>query len=860
MGNRFVAAAADERIVSPGVNQARPGKWLVDAEQALSPGKRVIIAVLSASIFLAGIGSVLAWRSYTERVGREQDHLSDAADDAAMSLSQFFSGRTAMLHAVASIPGVGQGDLDRIRQLLGAVGIDTVGFTGGVGWADSEGMLQVSSAADPPDLPIDLSDRAFIRHVLETGSSSVGDVVMARATDDYVAQIAVPTFSDGRTTGVLLGSVVLDGFGQRLPALTPDRYQIRVVDRPGRVILSDGKTAALYRPTNPSLLDGPTITRGVGLMGNSGRVIGLASVPETGWTVVVEQDQQTLMAGARARLVGEVAALLLLGLVTVGAARVAARRTDLSHSQVLVVARNLEALESLSEKLSAAPSTGDVAEAVLNVFGHVFDAESVAVGLAQTDGSLDIHAMANPLDAEVAGDTVSPEAAAILAEAFSSAEALVLSVDELRQGHPGFDPSSQVTGLLAGRFVGRNARGAVFLTVRGPFPPKVSDVELFAAMVPLLGDAFGRAAAAESQRLASKVFQQALLPRDTIGSEVNLQRAVRYIAAVGDAEVGGDWYDLWMLDSDHVGAVVGDVVGRGVVAAAAMGQLRSTLRATAALAGSPGQALTQLDEMSSQIPGSPSATVLVTTFDLRGSTFSLASAGHLPPLLATATSVRAMYEVKGAPIGFLRQRMTRVTMTVELAEEDTLVLYTDGLVERRGESIDEGIERLRRALADNHRLGVEALADVLLECCLESENDDDVALMILRPVRENPVNYTAVAPIDDFDEILEGVAAWMRDNQYPRDARKVVLGRVEDALEVVLRSTADDPVGDLVVEVMPGDAGDLRLALEYRRGAFGAGVEDQVNRLILRRWGYGEMGLGGPRLRFSVAGMSSTEN
>src|SRR5690606_32002385 len=141
-------------------------------------------------------------------------------------------------------------------------------------------------------------------------------------------------------------------------------------------------------------------------------------------------------------------------------------------------------------------------------------------------------------------------------------------------------------------------------------------IRIFETMVATLGEALERAAAVEAERGASRAFQRALLPRDTIGADVPLQRAVRYLSAT-EVEVGGDWYDLWLLDDDRVGVVVGDVVGRGVEAAAAMGQLRSGLRAIAASAGTPQDALDRLDAFAHQIAGRPSATAIFGILDLR---------------------------------------------------------------------------------------------------------------------------------------------------------------------------------------------------------------------------------------------------
>jgi hypothetical protein len=837
------------------VTQTRPGNWLADVERALAPGARVVIAAALASLMLVAIGGALAWRSYIDRADREQELVADAALDAARSVSQFFADRFAVLQAMAEMPGVAESDMDSIVAIVGAAGREALGFSGGVGWVDPNGLLQASSVAEPGELPVDLSDRVFVIRALDSGLPSIGDVLMARLTAEMVAIIAVPTHSNEQVNGVLLGYVALDRFDAAIPSLVPPGLVTRVVDRGGSVILTNGLAAGPYVPENGALLHGPSSTRGAGLMGQPDRMIGMAVVPDTGWTVVVEQDRLLLLAGSRGRFLGEVGVLILLSLITVGVAGIAAVRMDSSHRQMLVGARNLSALEALSEKLSAAPSARDVADAVLEVFGSVFDAEAVVVGLADSDERLKAYTIADDLGSphpDLPDEVVSMDDHSILVDAFESLDELFLSRSELETRYPDLVLPPAATGVMTGRFVGRNARGSVCLFVHGEFPPASSEAELFVTMVPLLGDAFGRAAAAESQRLAARAFQQALLPRDTIGLEVELQRAVRYIAAVGDVGVGGDWYDLWMVDDERVGAVVGDVVGRGVEAAAAMGQLRSALRATTAASKTPGDALAQLDSLVGQISGSPSATVLLSTFDTERRIFHLASAGHLPPLLATKGHVRAMYEVRGTPVGFLNQPMTRVTMAAELEPEDTLVFYTDGLVERRGESIDQGIERLQRSLSEHRHLGVEALADQLLKSCLEPENQDDVALLVLRLVGSDPTSFTRSSSIEGFADVLDEIRAWGA-GRVDEGAIAHLVNRLGEAHEVVLRCTAHDPIGDLVVEVSEAEPGPLRATLEFRRVAVESGTA-RVNRMILRGWRYGELIPGGARLELGVGG------
>ncbi len=833
------------------MTQARSGKWLADAESAVAPGVRVVIAAVSASVLIAALGGVLAWRSYSDRVDRENERVLGVALEASSAGWQYLAGKLAVLEALAGAPGVAEGDVEQIRLLVDAAGSEHGGFSGGVGWANWAGLLQASSSLSPADLPLDLSDRPYFRNVMLTGRPAVGEVVTGRLHEEMVVVLAQPIFAGDDIRGVMLGLIVVGGIHREVPALSPAGWEVRVVDTMGRVFLTDGQ-AGFESPDNPEVLAGPRLTVGPGLQGSPNRVVGMATMEGTGWTVVAERDRAAILSPARGRFVGELGALLLLGSGIVVVAATAAVRINASHRQMLEAVTKLEALEALGEMLSTAPTPEDISGSVLGMFREVFDADSLTVGLVDHGGRMRLHTIADlESDSWSSDGGVVGGESSILTEAYETGEMMVLSAAELESR--GLAPGAGVTGAMAGLFIGRSARGALVLFVRGPFPPKEADVQLFTGMVPLLGEAFGRAVAAQSERLASTTLQAALLPRDTIDRGTRLQRAVRYIPAVGDTDVGGDWCDLWMIDSGQVGAVVGDVVGHGVVAAAAMGQLRSALRATAASVDSPADALAQLDELTGQISGSPSATVIFASYDVETRVLRLASAGHLPPVLATRDRVRVMLEARGTPIGFLSEPTRRATVVSELGPEDTLVLYSDGLVERRGESIDEGIGRVQEVVTANRGLGVEALADAILQACLEPDSRDDVALIILRPVEANPATFTRVAPADEFASVIVEVGEWISANGGGQTVVDGVLTRLESALQVVDSSIADNPGGDLVVEVASLGHDTVRVTLEYRRGRVGPETEP-IYLAVLRGWGFGEMALGGPRLEFSVGG------
>jgi serine phosphatase RsbU (regulator of sigma subunit) len=208
--------------------------------------------------------------------------------------------------------------------------------------------------------------------------------------------------------------------------------------------------------------------------------------------------------------------------------------------------------------------------------------------------------------------------------------------------------------------------------------------------------------------------------------------AVRYEPAAGTLEVGGDWYDVVDLPGGRYGVVVGDVVGSGLPAAAVMGQLRSAGRALLLESASPSHVLTALDRFASLVPGASCSTVFCGVIDPAAGTLRYSSAGHVPAVLVDADGECRLLESAGSlPLAVVVD-LARPEADVALAAGSTLLLYTDGLVERRGSDLDEGMARAVTALTDGRHLDPAQLADLLTDQLLDDAPDDDVALLIYR--------------------------------------------------------------------------------------------------------------------------------
>jgi two-component system, chemotaxis family, sensor kinase Cph1 len=243
---------------------------------------------------------------------------------------------------------------------------------------------------------------------------------------------------------------------------------------------------------------------------------------------------------------------------------------------------------------------------------------------------------------------------------------------------------------------------------------------------------------ARSRRIvrAAETLQRSLLtdpPRQR-----SLELAVRYVPAARESAVGGDWYDVFEQPDGSTVLVIGDVAGHDTEAAACMAQLRGILRGLAFDdAAGPAAVLARLDAAIAGLHLGALATVLLARLDRTpegGARLRWANAGHLPPLVAGADGAQRLLTTPraGMMLG-VDPTAVRAEQEAVLAPGDTLLLYTDGLVERRDQVFDDGIELLRSALADLRGLPVEQLCDSLLARLLTGRAEDDVALVAVRP-------------------------------------------------------------------------------------------------------------------------------
>ena len=237
----------------------------------------------------------------------------------------------------------------------------------------------------------------------------------------------------------------------------------------------------------------------------------------------------------------------------------------------------------------------------------------------------------------------------------------------------------------------------------------------------------------EEHEIAQRLQRSLLageLPRST-----DLELDVLYRSGVAGLEVGGDWFDaFWLDEPTMVALAVGDVVGRGIEAAATMGQLRSAVRALATAQASPASVLGALDDYARRHEVGRMATLVYAQVDLVTGRVHYACAGHPPPLVVPADAPAAFcWDGRSLPLdAHVTNRSERSTGFATLPEGASLVLYTDGLVETRERTIHEGMESLR-ALAERERAApISEFTTAVTEVMYTPEHSDDLCVLVAR--------------------------------------------------------------------------------------------------------------------------------
>ncbi|MBH1937053.1 serine/threonine-protein phosphatase [Streptomyces sp. AV19] len=360
---------------------------------------------------------------------------------------------------------------------------------------------------------------------------------------------------------------------------------------------------------------------------------------------------------------------------------------------------------------------------------------------------------------------------------------------------------------------------------------------LFIALGSSLAQSIARAMLFDQEHDLAEGLQQSMLPRripDVPGAQI----AVRYRSARLGRDIGGDWYDVIPLPGGRVGAVIGDVQGHDTHAAAVMGQLRIVLRAYATEGHAPATVMARASAFLHELDTDRFATCSYAEADLSTGVVQLVRAGHIDPLLRhTDGTSRRLPVAGGLPLGLSAEfgRLDYPVTSVELDAGETLLLFTDGLVEQPGSDLDEGVGQLSEVIVTGPE-DLHELADRLCDMVTERVGEDDMAVLLLRrqgvPTRPGGRLQQHIAPADP--EALSAARHMIRTAVRAWGARErsdeIELAADELATNALLHT---DGAAVVTIRMLAGPERRLRVEVEDRSSA------------LPRRREPGEMGVSG---------------
>jgi serine phosphatase RsbU (regulator of sigma subunit)/anti-sigma regulatory factor (Ser/Thr protein kinase) len=262
------------------------------------------------------------------------------------------------------------------------------------------------------------------------------------------------------------------------------------------------------------------------------------------------------------------------------------------------------------------------------------------------------------------------------------------------------------------------------------------------------------AARIAEQRAVTAIMQRSLLP-DALPQIPGMRFSAKYLPAGSGVKIGGDWYDVFQLSSGSLAFVIGDVVGRGVLAASVMAEIRTALRAYMVQGHKLTDVVSMLNELLISMGRHRGATLSILEYDPQAEELEAVTAGHLPPLMIDPEGhARLLEQGPGLPVG-VQLGHSYEAVRYRFPTGSRLMLYTDGLIERRDESIDAGFQRLTAAAQAAARLADAPLADGVYRALLdETPLEDDVALLAIETV---PLDGPLEMVLPTRSEVLGGL-------------------------------------------------------------------------------------------------------
>jgi PAS domain S-box-containing protein len=432
-----------------------------------------------------------------------------------------------------------------------------------------------------------------------------------------------------------------------------------------------------------------------------------------------------------------------------------------ARAEAEAVAMTIGKLQQVTEAALEHLELRDLLDVLVERLSEVFAADIVRI-LLQDHEDDQVYAVG----AAAGLDDVEPGTPVEIGDALSQVvlASRPVTLQELPEGG-GLDSMMAAAGvgsLMASPLVvkGRLA-GVVEVAMRSPRRFTLEEESLLILMADRAGLAIEHARAYEREVSNVELLQRSLLP-DQLPEVDGIQIAARYMP--GGADVGGDWYDAILLDGGRVGVAMGDVVGHGIGAASLMGQLRHATRAYALEGHSPAGVLDRLDRLVRSLDGGQMATLLYLVVEPDTGSIHFASAGHVPPLaIGPDGEAKYLASAPNPPLGVFDSD-GHVELSAKLAAGSTVVLYTDGLVEERGVSIDQGLDALRLA-ASQDICHPDELCDRLVDAMLAIHPaNDDIAVLALRalPTAPPPLHIDLPSDPNQLGMMRRELGSWLR--------------------------------------------------------------------------------------------------
>jgi serine phosphatase RsbU (regulator of sigma subunit)/anti-sigma regulatory factor (Ser/Thr protein kinase) len=797
----------------------RPSRGTAALEDALGLGRslraRLVVGALLAVIVLTGLAIVFAWRQYSDARRDALASMQSRAILAASVLDAYFAGQLSTLSSIAQAPAVVETDIPamtayfrRVQPPKGTL------FPAGLGWIDRKGFQRATSTPSGP-VGLNLAERSYFKNAIRTGKPFVSEAVVARLSGRRLLVMSVPTRdAKGLITGVLAGGMILRPSQDDQRTTDLGFAGIQILDRMNQQLTLQ----SLAPPANRELVTRVRADReGVlsdtdGLDGAGGHVVAYATSPVPGWKIVLDQPASSVFASARHAL--RLALILILGAVTLVLALIAwalVRSRRELRGERAQLGRWAGLTRSLNEATDSAEICSTLASSVAAEFPQAVVAAVLAPGRPEQPADIAVvHGDRTRLSYLNDADAVATAQLALRrGEAVARETGHAVRGDEDVPDAVGLRVRSLYGAVLAD--AEHRSLGAVvvcFASERALVEHERSFVQAHADQA---AQALARIRRHEDEHDTAIRLQQSLLP-ERLPETAGLAFAAHYQTGSRTARVGGDWYDVLRRPDGILQMTVGDVAGRGIPAAVLMGQLRNAFRAYAQDVISPSEIL---QRMSRHVGEDQMATAVCVTFDPCARQLAYATAGHPPPLLLDEER-RTTTRLDGAGMPPLGWRSGRVTqdLVVLVPDAATLVLYTDGLVERRGTNLETGIEHLSGAIAAHPLDDLDRAAADIVGGIVAAVAEDDAALLLVR-MSEVPAELTVEIPSNPaaLHALRPRLRAWMLLRGLEQQERDDALLALSEACNNAIEHAYDGTAGTISV-FLRHDADVLRIVVD----------------------------------------------